>query len=494
MYKKALSGTVYVALIAVLSFIIVYKSIYLPFTFDEMVTWERYTNNAGIKDILLNTDGSSNNHILNSISIKVCQLVFSDKPWTLRLPNVISFFLFAAAMFVAAKKYFGSPPVLFCLPFICMFLNPYLIDFFSLARGYGMANAFMACSVVCLLLFSSSEKMKWYYLAILFATLAAYANFTFLIYWIAVHILLSAILLQQKHPKAFVSKVFAETSFLLLVFVALCYTPLANIQRCVQTTFGDSTGFYHDTILTGTNRFVYGNPLFGLSDKVISYAVILTGLAAGINFFLKIKKNPSSAFTDPFNLMFLLLAFVCAANMLQVYIFKTSYLSGRTALIYYVLFMFVFIFLIRDMAGKNLLAAQLSSGFISLMLIFHFALAVNLKSAYEWSFDAYTYDVMNHIKAYRQQHPETKTIELNLTNFLHPSFSFYQQTNKLPWFILYNPQDTGVDSNSNALFYYTTSDHLSALKNYAVVKRYKPNGILLPDAPAGSEQVLLIYK
>ncbi len=489
-----ISAPILFALISVLSFVIIYKAVTLPLTFDEVVTWDRYTTNTSIPNVILAADGSSNNHILNSLSIKVCQFILGDKPWALRLPNVLSFFLFVISVIALAKRYFEQSLLLLCLPLICVFLNPYLIDFFSLARGYGMANAFMACSISCLLLFSSGRQMKWYCLTILFAMLAAYSNFTFLIFWAAINILLSGMLVNAGFVTIPVKRAFAITGLLAISFAALCYFPLKNMQQCIQSTFGDHTGFFYDTLLSETNRFNYGVPLPGLTDKILSMMVCIIGLLSGLNFVLKLRKDLRSALTDPFNLVFILLLLVWALNMLQIYCFNTSYLSGRTALIYYLMFVLVLVFFVRDIAAKNLLLAQIASGLLSLLLLWHFAVAINLNSVYEWSFDAYTYDVMNTIESYKQQHPETKKIELNLTSFLHPSFSFYVKTKNLPWFILANPQSSNIDTTSQTLFYYTIADHVAELKNYSVVKRFKPNGILLPIVNAGHDQVLLMHK
>jgi len=494
MPRKLFTAAIPVALVTILSFIIIYKAINVPVTYDEVVTWQRYTTGTSLSDIMLNPDGSSNNHILNSLAIKATQFVWGNTPLTLRLPNIIAFLLLVISVFALARNYFSHTPWLFWLPFFVILLNPYLIDFFSLARGYGMANAFMAGSITGLLLFSSLRQMKWYYLSLVLAMLAAYGNFTFLVYWAAIHILFAGMLITGDFDSKLIKRILSATAFWAIAFVALCITPLKNIQQCIQSTFGDRTSFYYDTILSETNRFNYGKPFFGLSDKILSMLICIAGLAAGLNFLYKLRNGLRTAFTDPFCITFLLLVLVWLANMLQVYGFKTSYLSGRTALLYYVLFAFVLVFFIRDIAIHKLLRIQIATAFLSLLLIWHFISAANLTSAYEWSFDAYTYDVMHHIKDYRSKHPETKAIELNLTGFLSPSFTYYVSTHPTSWFSLSPLKNAGIDTTSQSLYYYTTADHITDLKNYVVVKTFRPNGILLPIVNASPEQVLLMHK
>ncbi len=247
--KNNLSAKIIVAFFcSFLIYVVAYKAIHLPITHDEKsatvyyATWDF----AGI----IKSDCWPSNHILNSLLIKVCENLWGIEPWSVRLPNVISMFLFLTVLYLVAVRYFSKHGLLFCLPFI-LFCNPFLVDFYGLARGYGMSNAFLACSVYSLLLFSSSLKQKWYYLSIVFAMLAAYANFTLLIYWAAVQILLAFIYMVNAYSKKEkISKVVLHlfcTALLAAAFLALSYEPLYKMSTTNQFVYWAKESFYHDT-------------------------------------------------------------------------------------------------------------------------------------------------------------------------------------------------------------------------------------------------------
>jgi hypothetical protein len=498
MYNKLPGIAIVVATITVLSFIIIYKAAIVPATFDEVSTYTSYTGFDKMADIILNTGGNTNNHILNSLSITLCQSVLGVKLWTLRLPNVLSYFLFCAAMLVLAWRYFGRSSLLFCMPFICMFSNPYLIDFFSLARGYGMGNAFMICSVVCLLLFSSTQKTKWYYYSILFAMLATYSNFTFLLYWPAVQLLLVGNLLVQQ-PGWEVKRVLVKTVLLTFAFAALCYAALGGMQQSFHDYFSGFVNFYTGVLLGDIDRFAYGKSFFGLSHQHIAWLVIAVMLSGVVNAILKIRRNRVSLFTDPFNLLLLLLLLVLVINVLQVYVANTNYPAYRAGLMYYVLFILVLVFLIRDVIEQNVWGAKILPGILVIVFAFHFACCVNLKSFYDWSYDAYTCDVMDYIDNYRHQHPEAKVVDLNLSNGFRNSFVFYTGTHHVPWLTILYPgndslQNNMADTSSESLFYYSGDKNVAALKNYKVVEKFRATGMPLPVNDPNSEQLLLINR
>jgi hypothetical protein len=487
-----------ISMLTILAGIIIYKSATVPATYDEVSTYQSYVGVSQISEALLNETGNSNNHILNSLAITVSQFFLGNKLWTLRLPNVISFFLLCCCTWVLANRYFDGSALLFCLPFGCIFLNPYLIDFYGLARGYGMANSMMACSIVSILIFSSTRAIKWYYFAILFAALAAYANFCFLIYWAAVNVLLVGNLLLSGYDVKHLKHTLAKTICAAIAFVALVCIPVANTAHHIQNDFMGVLSFYNGTVVDEADKFMYGKSMAGLSSEFLARIVLVIIFLGGVNFLSKIRRNMSSLFSDPFNIVFSLLLLVWIINVFQVYSTKTNYPTGRIALIYYVLFMFVFIFLLRDLADRARRAAGFAMVIILVFLFGNFICCVNLKSVYEWSYDAYTSDVIDYLKEYKLKHPEQKTVDLSLSNCFRFSFKYYTLTHSTPWLLMpdlekESPAHSTVDTTVHTLFYYTAYRNLAALKNYSPVKRFNVTGLLATVDTPGTQQVLLMH-
>ncbi len=373
-----------------------------------------------------------------------------------------------------------------------MLCNPYLIDFYSLARGYGMATAFMACSTGCMFSFSVSTANKWYYASLVFAMLAAYANFAFLLFWFSIHFLLIGILLYNNTLSRSTIRTLAITVCLSLGFVLLCAAPLIHARQSILHDFYLRDGFYRNTVLTITNRFIYGSPIPFLSSNMLSRLACGTIIISTIYFLLKIKRNISLVFTNPFCLSFILLILVWATNIVQVHLTQSAYITDRTALIYYVLFIFVLLFLLREWIQNKIFGSGFVTVGIAIFFVLHFINAVNFTSVYEWSFDAYTYDVLDYIESYRNEHKGLDTVELNLTNYFRNSFYFATAGNTRPWLKI--KDDTSkVNTLSQTLFYYATAADAAQLKNYIPVKRFVPTGGMPGSSGADKSQLLLLY-
>jgi len=85
---------------------------------------------------------ASNNHLLNSLLVRLSTSLFGLSPITARLPALLG-----AALYVAAALYLTSlitsGRVLRWALFVCLVYNPFVFDFFVAARGYSMGAAFL---------------------------------------------------------------------------------------------------------------------------------------------------------------------------------------------------------------------------------------------------------------------------------------------------------------------------------------------------------------
>ena len=88
-----------------------------------------------------------NNQWLNTLLMRVSQYVFGQSELALRLPNVAAFGLYGAAsvMLLSQVRHVEAKAVGFSL----LVVNPFLLEFFGLARGYGLSLAFLAAAFAC---------------------------------------------------------------------------------------------------------------------------------------------------------------------------------------------------------------------------------------------------------------------------------------------------------------------------------------------------------
>lgn len=127
------------ALLGLIFAVNVYRAATQSVTHDEGVTYENFI--AAPWTVVFNSY-DANHHVLHTILCKVFVDFLGVWPFTLRLASVLSGLLYLFMVFRICERLFGEGWYLL-LSALLLSLNPYLLDFLSAARGYGMAVAFL---------------------------------------------------------------------------------------------------------------------------------------------------------------------------------------------------------------------------------------------------------------------------------------------------------------------------------------------------------------
>ncbi len=108
----------------------------MSITYDEALTYIWHVI-GGVGDIVrFATPGlPDNNHLLLTLLSKLSVALFGPSEFALRLPSVLAYSLFCAAVAGILRRHLHGP--LLVLFFLFTTLNPYVIDIMSVARGYG---------------------------------------------------------------------------------------------------------------------------------------------------------------------------------------------------------------------------------------------------------------------------------------------------------------------------------------------------------------------
>ena len=115
----------------------------------------------------------ANNHILNSALAHLSINIFGNHFFWLRLPNLLSFGLFAYYLFRLAKNFEHRWSRWFTV--LAMLTASFLIEFFGLARGYGMSMAFLIGAIYHAAAYLRHGQLRdqgWVWLFMFFALLA----------------------------------------------------------------------------------------------------------------------------------------------------------------------------------------------------------------------------------------------------------------------------------------------------------------------------------
>ncbi|MDO8898819.1 MAG: hypothetical protein Q7V19_14310, partial [Bacteroidales bacterium] len=124
---------------------------------------------------------TANNHLINTWLIRQStRLSGSNSELALRFPNVLAFLVYGIAVWLILKPWKNNP-LLYFSGYGLLLLNPYMIDFFSLARGYGLALAFGLMAIYFFVKTREPGQMKYFardfFFSMLFSLLAAWSNF-----------------------------------------------------------------------------------------------------------------------------------------------------------------------------------------------------------------------------------------------------------------------------------------------------------------------------
>jgi hypothetical protein len=143
-------------LLAALWAVNVYRAWTQSITFDEAVTYDAFVvgplSNAF-------TGYNANNHVLFTALAKISTRAFGISELSLRLPSVAAGAIYFAVIFSLCRLLFGRGAI-FSVTVAALALNPFVLDFLSAARGYGVALALFMMAfyqLVVILVRSPSE-------------------------------------------------------------------------------------------------------------------------------------------------------------------------------------------------------------------------------------------------------------------------------------------------------------------------------------------------
>lgn len=300
------------------------RAVTLSMTFDEA---RSFMNLAGRYQPDPET---SNTHYLNSLMMKLCSLIFGDAPLSLRLPNLVAHLLYLRWGWRALE---GLQSRGFALAaFVLTQANPYVLDFFSIGRGYGLALAFTMGSLSHVTAGPADGRhTRW---AVGLGIVAMLANLSFTTYLLALLGALTVRALADLHPRALRDVARAAWSVRGLALVALLAVAWAmlvglDLQRRGELVWGGRRGFFRDTVVGLAAATLYGeNPGAARALAWLVAAVVALG-AVGLAWELRRSRTVGVRGT------LLALGTLCVAGpVLQHALLGTYHLAERTALLF----------------------------------------------------------------------------------------------------------------------------------------------------------------
>ena len=174
---------------AVLGAVLVYivaRAVRVPLTYDEATTFYRHVEGAPAALLDFSTAG---NHLLNSALTWGASLLFGSAPLALRLPNVVAGACYLAVVAAIARRM--RQPAIGLAAVLLLATNPYLLEFFALSRGYGLAVALVTAGGWCLARWCEGSREapaaeRWLAAALGLSAAAVAASYAALVAFVAI--------------------------------------------------------------------------------------------------------------------------------------------------------------------------------------------------------------------------------------------------------------------------------------------------------------------
>src|SRR5882762_7016896 len=120
-----------------------YRAATQSLTIDEAFTYNLYLS-KNLHAILTQFD--ANNHVLFTLLARTAVSFLGKAEWVLRLPTILAGLLYLVVVYKLCRLLLGEGWLLL-LGVAALVLNPYLLDFLSAARGYGLAIALLMLAI-----------------------------------------------------------------------------------------------------------------------------------------------------------------------------------------------------------------------------------------------------------------------------------------------------------------------------------------------------------
>ena len=267
--------------VGVFAFIIA-KAVTVQVTTDEAYTLTILTKET-VWNLVSYESSYTNNHILNSLLCKLSFGIFGMNQVAGRLPNILSFILYFWFVWQFSRRFFKDDFV--GLMFVAVMLgNPYMIEFFALARGYGLSIALMMTSIYFAANYVLANHRRSLSISLMCAMLSVYAQFALLHFFLGLNFLIFIFEVQKylktKNRPDILRGVGMQIIATILLGI-LVYAPFKAILKDNQISYYGSKNIWDDSIVSLISRSLYGQGYF--SDQTV---VVFKNLMVALFIFL----------------------------------------------------------------------------------------------------------------------------------------------------------------------------------------------------------------
>ncbi len=403
---------------------IVVRAWTIPFTWDESFSWLLYVRSDDWWPEV-NSEMSANNHLLNTWLMKFS---ISSSEFYLRIPNILAGIVYLVFALCFSRR--EENPLRQVAVFLLLAGHPYLLEFFSIARGYGLGNGIMLAGFWMLWRWCRDNHLRDAFWGLSMLALAAFANLT-LIYVLfgataAVLLRLTAVASRLQWEAKFVRM--QLVSFPALVVVLLLVPYSMKLKEAGALFFGARGSWFQITWRSLIDRMLYEItfPAF-LKDCGAAFFLIaaIIGIITAVVLLLKQWRKALNADQSFLIVLSGAAALSVFGPLLQSAVLGTNLLTERTALFYVPLLMLLFVQLFRLVKNKPKIAWAIYLPLPPALALFPFVL--NLSYQRDWPYERTMNEIAAEINALAKKEMIVAGIEMQF----FPNLNYLRSTDRI---------------------------------------------------------------
>jgi len=399
-------------------FYVVVRAMLVGVTCDEVGTID-WVAGVDFWRIIFGIVPVANNHSLNTFLIKLLLLFFGDSLFVSRIPNVLSFPLY---LYFSYKIIFNNiDKILGVGCFFVLSCNPFLLDFFGLARGYGMSIALMMGALYFCAESIKSFSLDKVYKSLIFASLSVMTVYSMVYFFLGLFIVLNLVALLQGDKNVFkrgvIGSLIIGGGTFVIVAPAIIYLKVRG-----QLWYGGDAGFYKDTLWSVVRYSLYSPDWSARSYMVLNVLCLALGSVVLFSF---VRRRGLLLIKNSF---IFILVFIGSTTVLLNYLFGVFYPVNRVALFLYPLATLLFFFCLNDFKKGwrrvCMCVFVLTSGG-------NFFINANFHKTVLWSFDAYVQEIWSEVNQVGES--ENRVINLASDPLFLSSLDYYTRRSETPF-------------------------------------------------------------
>jgi hypothetical protein len=372
--SRFITNTTFFFLVYAIMLYVLIKAVSMVMTHDEAYSFYNAKHFWWVETLC-----TGNTHWFNFLAMKTCVLFGLEKTSQLRCFTLLSSGVFLTTVYFWIKSLKDIPSKV--LAFSFALLNPFLIDYLSLARGYSTALMFEGLSITCYYLALTSNKRNLSVLSLFLAGMAAIANFNFFYFFVAFSIIYFYEYHFKKGLVIIKDKLFYVEFIYIVGISALVIKALRFITIC-----SNDIGAYggNDLVLSVFGGYVqtllYQEGLINsVTVQIIAYVICLFVILSAVFGILFSKKHKCTWYTFASTLLLIMLLL----TVFNKWFLDVLYPTHRTILMFYPLIAMVLVGFINAVVTKQKIKAIVAYTITGLLTL-HFLTTISLHKTFDY--------------------------------------------------------------------------------------------------------------